>query len=107
MTYNEATMGFWTYAELSVPITCSCLPSSPRFFRTVSQKLSTFSRPNFSIRPFFPSWSARNSHDQARIGASQWKESFDLRQHKAKQYNTLMGAQIASKTSGGPIMLST
>ena len=43
-------MGFWTYAELSMGVVCGCLPVSPKFFQTVSQKLSTMAGSGSSLR---------------------------------------------------------
>lgn len=43
VTYNIALMGFWTYAELATGIICGCLPTLPKFFNLLSQKMSATS----------------------------------------------------------------
>jgi hypothetical protein len=45
-----AFVGFWTYAELSMSVVCSCLPYTPRFFQAVGQKLFTLAGSSSSTR---------------------------------------------------------
>lgn len=41
ISYNMIIMGFWTYAEIAIGITVSCLPVIPRFFHHFGPKIRT------------------------------------------------------------------
>lgn len=78
VSYNIAPMGFWTYAELSMGIVCGCLPTSPKFFQAIGQKLSSLTKSGSSLRTIFGSVGLNRSF-RKRSGGIDTTDPYDTR----------------------------
>lgn len=101
VTYGIALMGFWTYAELSTGIICGCLPTLPKFFNLLGQKMSPYTISlGALLRSSKSSWSSsRRSTREADEAARTWKAPSQQENRLANQYISLEECESKDKAT--------